>query len=71
LEALNFKTGMSFVYGEPSPMGPGIVRIVAPNPSPLTFKGTNTYLVGSTSLAVIDAGPTSFQPMRIEIMLTA
>ena len=40
-------------------MGPGIVRLVAPNPSPLTFKGTNTYLVGSTSLAVIDAGPDS------------
>jgi glyoxylase-like metal-dependent hydrolase (beta-lactamase superfamily II) len=50
---------MAFAYGEPSPMGPGIVRIVAPNPSPLTFKGTNTYLVGSTSLAVIDAGPDS------------
>lgn len=50
---------MAFTYGEPSPMGPGIVRLVAPNPSPLTFKGTNTYLVGSTSLAVIDAGPDS------------
>ncbi|MFA5956146.1 MAG: MBL fold metallo-hydrolase [Hyphomicrobium sp.] len=50
---------MAFTYGEPSPMGPGIVRLVAPNPSPLTFKGTNTYLVGSTSLAVIDPGPDS------------
>jgi glyoxylase-like metal-dependent hydrolase (beta-lactamase superfamily II) len=48
---------MAFTYGEPSPLGPGIVRLVAPNPSPLTFKGTNTYLVGSTSLAVIDPGP--------------
>ena len=38
-------------------MGPGVIRIVAKNPSPLTFKGTNTYLVGSTSLAVIDPGP--------------
>ncbi|MBS0231883.1 MAG: MBL fold metallo-hydrolase [Proteobacteria bacterium] len=57
MDTLNFKTDMAFAYGEPAPMGPGIVRIVAPNPSPLTFKGTNTYLVGSTSLAVIDAGP--------------
>jgi glyoxylase-like metal-dependent hydrolase (beta-lactamase superfamily II) len=48
---------MTFAYGEPSPMGPGIVRLVANNPSPFTFKGTNTYLVGSTSLAVIDPGP--------------
>jgi glyoxylase-like metal-dependent hydrolase (beta-lactamase superfamily II) len=59
LDSLKFKIDMAFAYGEPSPMGPGIVRIVAPNPSPLTFKGTNTYLVGSTSLAVIDAGPDS------------
>jgi glyoxylase-like metal-dependent hydrolase (beta-lactamase superfamily II) len=54
---LTFKTSMTFVYGEPSPISPGIVRIVANNPSPLTFKGTNTYLVGMTELAVIDPGP--------------
>jgi glyoxylase-like metal-dependent hydrolase (beta-lactamase superfamily II) len=57
LDSLNFKTDMTFAYGEPAPMGPGIVRIVANNPSPFTFKGTNTYLVGSVSLAVIDPGP--------------
>ena len=57
MDRLNFKTGMAFTYGEPSPMGPGIVRLVAPNAGPFTFKGTNTYLVGSTSLAVIDPGP--------------
>ncbi len=57
MDKLAFKTGMTFAYGEPSPMGPGIVRLVAPNAGPLTFKGTNTYLVGSTSLAVIDPGP--------------
>lgn len=54
---LTFKTSMSFVYGEPAPISPGIVRLVANNPSPLTFKGTNTYLVGMTELAVIDPGP--------------
>ncbi|MFK7754220.1 MAG: MBL fold metallo-hydrolase [Sedimentitalea sp.] len=32
-------------------------RIVAPNPSPMTYRGTNTYLVGTTDLAVIDPGP--------------
>ncbi len=57
MDQLNFKTGMNFDYGEPAPMGPAIVRIVAPNAGPFTFKGTNTYLVGSTSLAVIDPGP--------------
>lgn len=57
MESLHFKTDMAFTYGEPSPMGPGIVRVVAENGGPFTFKGTNTYLVGSTSLAVIDPGP--------------
>ena len=57
MDQINFKTGMSFAYGEPAPMGPAIVRIVAPNAGPFTFRGTNTYLVGSTTLAVIDPGP--------------
>lgn len=54
---INFKRTMEFAYGEPGPMSPGVVRIVANNPSVFTFKGTNTYLVGTTSLAVIDPGP--------------
>lgn len=54
---LTFNTAMQFAYGEPAPVSPGIVRIVAENPSPLTFKGTNTYLLGMTELAVIDPGP--------------
>ncbi len=57
MDGLSFKSDMSFAYGEPSPMGPGVVRIVAANPGPFTFKGTNTYIVGSTALAVIDPGP--------------
>lgn len=48
---------MDFAYGTAAPVSPGIVRVVAENPSPLTFKGTNTYLVGMTELAVIDPGP--------------
>ena len=54
---LTFKTSMTFAYGVPAPVSPGVVRLVANNPSPLTFKGTNTYLVGMTELAVIDPGP--------------
>ncbi len=36
-----------------------ITCILAPNPSPMTFKGTNTYVVGDTELAIIDPGPIS------------
>jgi len=56
-EALPFKTSMNFAYGEPRELSPGVVRIVANNPSPFTFKGTNTYLVGTRELALIDPGP--------------
>ncbi|GHF55698.1 MBL fold metallo-hydrolase [Seohaeicola zhoushanensis] len=38
---------------------PGVRRIVAPNASPMTYRGTNTYLVGTGDLAVIDPGPAS------------
>lgn len=40
-------------------IGDTIRRIVAPNPSPMTYRGTNTYLVGGSALAVIDPGPDS------------
>jgi len=36
---------------------PGIRRLVAPNPSPFTFRGTNTYIVGTGRVAIIDPGP--------------
>ena len=36
-----------------------ITCILAPNPSPMTFKGTNTYVVGDAELAIIDPGPIS------------
>ncbi|MDA8747157.1 MBL fold metallo-hydrolase [Litoreibacter sp.] len=38
-------------------LAPGIRRILAPNPSAMTFKGTNTYLVGNRDIVVIDPGP--------------
>ncbi|MEN3746792.1 MBL fold metallo-hydrolase [Sphingomonas sp. HF-S3] len=38
-------------------LDPLVTRILAPNPSPFTYTGTETYLVGTTDLAVIDPGP--------------
>ena len=44
-------------YGQPILMEPGLVRIIAPNPSPMTHWGTNTYILGTGTLCLIDPGP--------------
>lgn len=36
---------------------PLVRRVLAPNPSPFTFTGTQTYIVGRGDVAVIDPGP--------------
>jgi len=41
----------------PEPVSPGVLRLVAANPGAFTYHGTNTWLVGTTTLAVIDPGP--------------
>ena len=58
---LEFRTDMAFAYATPKELVPGVVRIVANNPSVFTFKGTNTYIVGQDDLLVIDPGPEDAQ----------
>ena len=55
--ALEFSTAFEPAYGEAVAAGDGIRRLTVNNPSPFTFHGTNTYLVGDRALAVIDPGP--------------
>ena len=57
-EELPFRKEIDFAYGVASELAPGVRRIVANNPGPFTYKGTNTYLLGrGASLALIDPGP--------------
>jgi glyoxylase-like metal-dependent hydrolase (beta-lactamase superfamily II) len=56
-EAPQFRTTMNFAYGVARELAPGVVRLVANNPGPFTFKGTNTYLVGGSDVVLIDPGP--------------
>jgi len=43
--------------GEVVAIAPNVRRILAPNPGVYTGPGTNTYLVGTEDVAVIDPGP--------------
>ena len=45
------------IPGQAETLAPGLRRVLAPNPSQMTFRGTNTYLLGDGDLAVIDPGP--------------
>lgn len=48
---------------------PGIRCLLAPNPSPMTFRGTNTYILGQGDVAVLDPGPDD--PAHLAAILAA
>jgi len=48
---------MSLEAGQITELAAGVRRLLAPNPSMMTGPGTNTYLLGSKEIAVIDPGP--------------
>lgn len=43
--------------GELEQISPLVRRLVAPNPGPMTGPGTNSYLIGHDSIAILDPGP--------------
>ena len=55
--------------GTPIQLEPLVARVLAPNPSPFTADGTNSYLVGTNDLAVIDPGPDD--PRHLRALLAA
>lgn len=56
------------VAGQVAQIAPDMRRLVAPNPSPMTYWGTNTYLLGKGEVCVVDPGPAD--PTHIEALLT-
>ncbi len=55
--ALDFDGSFSPEYGAPVALREDLLRLTANNPSAFTFHGTNSYIVGTDTLAVIDPGP--------------
>ena len=57
LSKIVFDTSFSADYGQCVRCSDLIRRLTVNNPGPFTFHGTNTYLVGNETIAVIDPGP--------------
>ncbi len=55
--AIPFDRDFDAPYGVALPVSPLVRRVLAPNPSAFTFKGTGVYVVGDRDVAVIDPGP--------------
>jgi glyoxylase-like metal-dependent hydrolase (beta-lactamase superfamily II) len=60
---------IDFEYGRCDQVSPLIRRVIANNPSPFTYVGTGTYIVGRGEVAVVDPGPDD--PAHLEAILAA
>ena len=60
---------MDAPYAYPEQLELGAARLLARNPSPFTYFGTQTYLVGEDELVVIDPGPDL--PEHVDAILAA
>jgi glyoxylase-like metal-dependent hydrolase (beta-lactamase superfamily II) len=56
-DEIPFDRSFDLAPGQVDEVVPGIRRVLAPNPSPFTFTGTVTYIVGSGHVGIIDPGP--------------
>ena len=57
MPGIPFIKEFKFDYGTAMEVTPLIRRVVAHNPSPFTFKGTGTYIIGHGKVAIVDPGP--------------
>lgn len=55
--------------GEAVELEPGLRVVLAPNPSPMTHWGTNTYVMGDREVVVVDPGPDD--PAHLAALLAA
>src|SRR6201998_465513 len=54
---ITFNKAFDFKPGTAREVAPGVRAMVADNPSPFTFKGTMSYIIGRGKVAILDPGP--------------
>ncbi len=55
--------------GRAEEIAPGIRRLLCNNPSPFTFRGTVSYIIGKGTVAIVDPGPDD--PVHVAALLDA
>ena len=68
-EDIQFDKTLDLAPGRVEECAPGVRRILANNPSPFTFKGTMSYIIGRGQVAIVDPGPDD--PAHIAALLDA
>lgn len=56
-DTLSFDRSDPAKPGAPLALSERVTRLLCPNPGPFTFTGTNTYLIGTETVAILDPGP--------------
>src|SRR5215216_3364713 len=56
-EDIPYDKNLELVPGKVDEPMPGVRRVLCNNPSPFTFKGTVSYIIGRGQVAIIDPGP--------------
>src|SRR5215469_7552464 len=52
-----FNKALALTPGRVEEVAPGVRRVLCDNPSPFTFKGTVSYIIGRGKVAILDPGP--------------
>ncbi len=71
MPALHLQRSFEPHHGRAVPVAPAVRRVTAQNAGPLTFAGTNSYIVGFGNVAVIDPGPDEDSHFRALMAATA
>src|ERR671924_205224 len=64
-----FDKSFDLAPGRAEEVAPGVRRLLCNNPSPFTFKGTVSYIIGRGRVAIIDPGPDD--PTHVAALLDA